>query len=136
MSTKPFRAAVNGALATWGAASFPTLPIIYENGPVPDQDTIGPVWLDTEIRWYDAQHLGLGSLPFTGRHSGVISAQLYYRSAGGTGQVDDIIDSLSNYLKSQRLGGGLIRYPQRTVPVPEARGWYKSGLFFPFTLDV
>lgn len=135
MTTKDFRAAVFGAIQTWASANYPTLVVCYENGPAMDEDTIGPMWLDAEIRWYGAREMGLGSLPVTGRHSGAISLQMFYRSAQGTGQVDDILESLTSYLKSQRLGGGLIKFPQRTVPT-NLRGWYKSGLLFPFTLDV
>lgn len=134
MNTKEFRAAVFGELATWGAASFPSLVLIYENGPVPDEDKIGPIWLDCEIRWYGSQGLSLGSLPFTGRHSGTISTQVYYRSAQGTGAVDDIIDSLETLLKTRRIGTSIVQFPQRTVST-NMRGWYKAGLLFPFTLD-
>lgn len=135
MSTKDFRAAVFGAIQSWAAANYPTVPVIYENGPTPDEDTIGDTWIDCEVRWYGARTLGIGSLPLTGRHSGAVSTQVYRRSAQGTGVVDDILESLTTALKSQRIGGGLIYYPQRTVST-NFKGWYKSGLLFPFTLDV
>lgn len=134
MNTKEFRAAVFGELQTWGAANFPTLPIIYENGPVPDEDKIGSIWLDCEVRWYGSTGLSLGSLPFTGRYTGTISTQVYYRSAQGTGAVDDIIDSLETLLKTRRIGTSIVQFPQRTVST-NLRGWYKAGLLFPFTLD-
>jgi hypothetical protein len=134
MSTKTFRAAVVTQVMAWAAANFPTLPIIHENGPVPDEDKIGQVWLDLEIRWYGAKDLGIGQTT-SGRHSGAISANVYYREGAGTGEVDDIIDSLKSSLKLQRVGGGIVRFPQRTVPSPQLKGWYRSGLLFPFTLD-
>lgn len=133
MNTKEFRAAIFGAIETWGAASFPTLPVIYENGPVPDEDKIGPVWLDMEIRWYGAQPMSVGNV-VTGRHSGVISANVFSRDATGTGVSDDIIDSLETLLKTRRFGSAIVKFPQRTVAT-NLKGWYKSGLLFPFTLD-
>lgn len=134
MSTKQFRAGVTQHIKTWGTASFPTLPIIYENGPVPDEDKIGKVWLDLEIRWYGATQLAFFDLVPKKRHTGAISVNVFYREAAGTGLVDDIIDSLSTSLECRRLSGGLILSPQRTVPT-HLKGWYKSGLLFPFSLD-
>ena len=45
MTSEEFRAAVFAEIRNWAAASFPTLPVVYENGPVPDEDKIGPIWL-------------------------------------------------------------------------------------------
>lgn len=133
MNTKDFRAAVFSAIQTWGAANFPTLPIVWENGPVPDEDKIGPIWLDVEIRWYGGKSLGIGNV-ISGRHSGAVSVQVYTRGAQGTGASDDVVDSLETLLKNQRLGTSILGFPQRTVPT-NLRGWYKTGLLVPFTLD-
>lgn len=133
MNTKDFRAAIFGEIQTWGAASFPTMPIIYENGPVPDEDKIGPVWLDVEIRWYGSKPLTIGEV-VKGRYSGAVSTCVYYRDAMGTGQVDDIVDSLETLLQMRRIGTSIVRFPERTVPT-HLLGWYKAGLLFPFTLD-
>lgn len=134
MSTKDFRALVSTEIVAWAAANYPTLPVIYENGPVPDEDKIGSIWLDVEVRWYGGRPLGLGQKS-AGRHSGAISASVYCRDASGTGQADDILDSLSTLLRSRRLGSSIVSFPQRTVPT-NLKGWYKTGLLFPFTLDV
>lgn len=132
-TTKQFRAAVFGEIQTWAAANFPTLPIIYENGPVPDEDKIGPIWLDVEVRWYGARPLALGE-GGSGRHSGAISANVFYREASGTGLADDVIDSLELTFRTRRIGSAIVNFPQRTVPT-NLKGWYKTGLLFPFTLD-
>ena len=134
MSTKNFRAGVFGAIQTWSAANYPAIPVVYENGPVPDEDKIGPIFLDVEIRWYGAQQLSLSDVT-TGRHSGAIRVNVFYREASGTGLSDDVVDSISLALRTRRIGGGLVRFPQRTEPTPQL-GWYKTGLLFPFTLDV
>jgi hypothetical protein len=133
MSTKAFRAAIVTELQAWAAANFPSLPLIYENGPVPDEDKIGPIWMDVEVRWYAAIPKALGE-GGDARHSGAISVNVFYREASGTGAVDDVIDSLKATLKTRRVGGGVVKFPQRTVPT-YLKGWYKSGLLFPFTLD-
>jgi hypothetical protein len=133
MNTKDFRAAINGEIVAWGAANFPALPLIFENGPLVDQDKIGPVFLDTELRWYAGTPLSVGSGQ-SGRHSGVISLMLYSRSAQGSGGADDILDSLEPLLSRRRIGTAVVNFPQRTIPT-NLVGWYKTGLLFPFTLD-
>jgi hypothetical protein len=133
MNTKEFRAAVNGEIEAWAAANFPSLPLVFENGPIADQDKIGPMFLDTEVRWYGGSPLSIGSGP-VGRYSGVISIQIFRRAGEGTGPVDDIVDSLEPYLRTRRIGTAIISFPQRTIPT-SLLGWYKTGLLFPFTLD-
>lgn len=134
MTSKEFRTAVFDRILTWQAASFPTLPVVTENGPQPDENTIGRVWLDCEIRYYGGHNITMGLNPI-GRMTGAVSTQVFYREAEGTGQVDDILDSLTTLLKNTRLGSGTLQFPQRTVPTC-LRGWYKSGLLVPFYLDI
>ena len=133
MTTEEFRAAVFGLLQTWSAANYPAIPLIYENGPVPDEDKIGPIWIDVELRWYGAHNLSIGN-PAHGRHSGAISVNVFYRDSAGTGLPGAVIDSLLALLTTQRLSSAMISFPQRTVPT-NLKGWYKTGALAPFTLD-
>lgn len=132
MNTEQFRSAVNGKIQAWAAANFPSMPVIYENGPVPDEDKIGPIWLDVEIRWYGAHGTTLGG--GSGRHTGAISANVFYREASGTAGPDRVVDSFETEFKAQRLGSAILSFPQRTVPT-HLKGWYKTGVLLPFTLD-
>lgn len=133
MKTKEFRTAVVDEILEWAAAAAPTLPIIWENGPVPDEDKIGPIWLDVSIRWYGGQTLTIGEV-IKGRHTGVVSLQIFSREGQGTADPDTLIDSLTDALASRRLGTATIKFPQRTTPT-DRLGWYKVGLLFPFSLD-
>jgi hypothetical protein len=133
MNTKEFRAALFADIVAWGAAAFPAMPLIFENGPVPDENSIGQIWLDCEVRWYGAKNVSMGVTP-RGRHSGAVSTQVFYRQAAGTGQADDVVDSLETLLKNKRLGAGQLQFPQRTAPT-HLKGWYKTGLLTPFYLD-
>ena len=134
MSTRAFRSGVVSEVVQWAAAEFPELPIIYENGPVPDEDKIGPIWLDVSIRWYGAQTKNVGEFA-AGRHTGVVSAQVFAREGSGTAKVDDILDSLTRFLATKRIGSGIVMFPEHNTP-NTAQGWYKSGLMFPFWLDI
>jgi hypothetical protein len=132
VTTEEFRAALMTELVAWGTANYPTLPLIYENGPVPDEDAIGPIWLDSEIRWYGGNVASLGVNPRL-RHTGAVSLQVYSRQASGTGQAGAILDSLIQTLSARRLGSAILLAPQRTVP-SYLRGWYRTGILLPFTL--
>lgn len=132
MTTKAFRSAVFSAIQSWQAASFSMLPVIYENGPVPDEASIGPIWLDAEIRWYGGSIASVGTTPRT-RDTGSISLMVHYKESEGTGSSDDVIDSLSALLAPQRLGGAVLGARQRTVP-NSYKGWYTTGILIPFTL--
>jgi len=132
MTPKEFRSAVFAEIQSWAAANYPTLPVIYENGPVPDEDKIGPIWLDVEMRWYGGSVASVGTTPRM-RQTGALSAMCFYRTGEGTDSPDSVIDSLSEYLQVRRLGSGILEAPQKTVPT-NLRGWYKTGMFLPFTL--
>jgi hypothetical protein len=134
MSTKQFRSDIHAEILAWKAIAFPTLPLVFENGPAPDEDKIGPTFLDVEIRWYSARMLAIGQVT-GGRHRGAISACAYTRDHEGTGDTDAVLDSLQDYLRTRRIGTGIVEFPARTVPKP-ILGWYSTGLLFPFSLDV
>lgn len=133
MTTKEFRALVFQQFVTWAAANYPAVPVVYENGPVPDEENIGPIWLDVEIRWYGAEISTLGVNPGT-RKSGVISAMCFHRQSNGTDEPDSIIDSLSTEFQTKRIGTAVTSAAQRSVPT-FLQGWYKTGVYIPFVLD-
>lgn len=132
MTPKEFRDAITAEILAWGSANFPTIPIVYENGPVPDEDKIGPIWLDVEVRWYGGSVASMGTTPRT-RMTGAVSVCCFRRSAEGTDQSDLAIDSVNALLGVRRFGSAVMGAPQRTVPT-HLRGWYKTGALIPFEL--
>lgn len=132
MTSEEFRAAVFADIRDWAAANFPTLPVIYENGPVPDEDKIGPIWLDVEIRWYEGSVAALGSNPRT-RDFGAVSLACFYKTGEGTKAPGQVIDSASALLQTRRIGAAVLGARKRTVPT-YMRGWHKTGVLIPFTL--
>lgn len=131
-STQAFRTAVFGEIQAWAVANFPAIPVCYENGPVPDQDTIGPIWLDVQLRWYSATIASVGASPRT-RDSGAVSVNCFYREGSGTQLSDQVIDSLRSRLAGKRLGAGTLWAPQRMAPT-NLNGWMKNGMLLPFSL--
>lgn len=131
--TQQFRSDVQATLEAWRVANFPTIPAFYENGPVPDEESIGPIWLDISVRWYGAKFVTVGERPF-GRHTGVIATNVYYRSGEGSALPDQVLDSIKGLLRAKRLGPAVLHMPQRTTPT-DVNQWYKAGLMTPFTLD-
>jgi hypothetical protein len=57
---------------------------------------------------------------------------VFYRDASGTASPDRVIDSFEAEFKSQRLGSGILGFPQRTVPT-NLKGWYNTVLGEPFS---
>lgn len=133
MSTQNFCNAVSAAVADLMAAEFPLVPVMFENGPEIDEASVGLMFLDVEVRWYGADLITVELNPL-GRHTGAISLQVYYKQAEGTAAVGALVDRLISEFKSRRIGGGITKMPQRSVPT-NLKGWYKSGLFVPFHLD-
>lgn len=133
MSTQNFVNTVNETISNLMAAEFPTVTVLYENGPEVDEASVGGMFLDVEVRWYGANLVTMELNP-TGRHTGAVSLQVFYKQAEGTAAVGLLVDRLIAEFKSKRIGGAITRMPQRSVPT-HLKGWYKSGLFVPFHLD-
>lgn len=134
MSTEAFRAGVVTLIKDWMAANHPTVPVAWENGPAMDQDKVGPVWLDVEVRWLDGDNVTVGERP-RGRDLGAVATTVYHRLGSGTQKPDKIIDGLRELLRNRRAGGGRLEFPRRSARTPPALGWYRAGLLTPFTLD-
>lgn len=133
MSTQNFCNAVSSAVADLMAAEFPLVPVMFENGPEIDEASVGLMFLDVEVRWYGAGLITMELNPL-GRHTGAISLQVYYKQAEGTAAVGALVDRLISEFKSKRIGGGITKMPQRSVPT-NLKGWYKNELFVPFHLN-
>ena len=133
MATEAFRKAVNAELEAWRLDAYPDIEAFYENGPLPDEAAVGPVWIDCMIRWYSSKLASVGAAPI-GRHTGTVLTNVYYRAGEGSALPDQIIDSIKRRLRARRLGAAVLYMPQRTVPT-DFNGWYKVGLLTPFTLD-
>lgn len=133
MATEQFRKDAQEALEAWRVNNFPRINAFYENGPVPDEQTVGPIWIDCSIRWYGSKFVTVGERP-RGRHTGVVATNVFYRQGEGTAQPDEVLDSIKELMRSRRLGAAVLYMPQRTIPT-DVDGWYKAGLITPFTLD-
>ncbi|MBT2326743.1 hypothetical protein J7E62_31000 [Variovorax paradoxus] len=133
MATQQFRSDAQAALEVWRLANFPQIEAFYENGPEIDEAKVGEIWIDCAIRWYGAKLVAMGERP-RGRHTGVLSVNVYYREGEGTTLPDQVLDSVKELMRSRRLGAAVLYMPQRQIPT-EVDGWYKSGLLTPFTLD-
>ncbi len=131
--TKSFRAGVVSELLAWRAAQAATTDVVYENGPVKGELEISSPWVDMEVRFYSASEVTVGDRPI-GRHSGAVALAVYTRDGDGTGAADDLVDSLIEHFRSRRIGGGVLRFPQRLTP-SDGKGWHKVGVLIPFTLD-
>jgi hypothetical protein len=134
MSTTAFRSAVFSAIADHMAANHADIHMAWENGPEVDEASVHTGIAEVELRFYGASltEVGPGS---SNRHSGAIAVWVYVRQSAGLAVSDAICDGLESLLRRKRIGAGLTKAPQRTVPSPN-KGWYRTGITVPFTLDV
>lgn len=133
MSMTAFQAAIFQAVQDWMAAEHPAVPVVYENGPVPDEASIGPIWLDVDIRWHDASNITVGHSP-RGRDWGAIGTFVMTKESDGTAQANEILAGMRSLLGNKRLSAARTEFPKRTT-APKLRGWWRTGLLTPFHLD-
>lgn len=133
MSTEVFMNAVVSKILAWRDTNFPTLRVVFENDPPFDESECSE-WLDVEFRWYGATEVTVESRP-VGRHSGALSCNMYVREGEGRQRAVQILDSLQEEMRSTRVGGGILRFGQKSVPTPMYEGWFRTGMFFPFLFD-
>lgn len=134
MSTEQFMAAVLAEVEAWHEANFPTLDLVSENGPEPDEDRITTPWIDVSFRWFSAKSMTIGEV-VKERHTGAVAVMVYARCGTGPMAAARIVDSVQRALAKRRVGGALLLSGSRASPT-EHLGWYKTGVMFPFMLDV
>lgn len=122
-----------GAIDTFMTATYPDIVVMYENGPEIDDESVGSIFMDVSIRFYSANPAEVGPHART-RHTGAIAVDVYAKQATGTALAGQLLQGISHTLRRKRLGPGLTRATQRTVP-DTIKGWYKSGTLTPFTAD-
>ena len=133
MNAQGFRQAVVSAIETWRLANEPALPAFYQNASLPDEEGVGPIWLDQYTRFVDAAYVTVGSRP-RGRQRGSVVVNVYVRKGEGTAEQDRLLDSLTEVLRTLRVSGAVFGMPMRT-PGTDFFGWAKEGVLMPFRFD-
>lgn len=132
MSLETFESLVIAEVERWAAENFPNTTVVFENGPVPEEDKIGSPWIDVSLRPYAGNPLALATKQ--GRDTGVFSFAVFTREGEGTAQAKEIVSSLRQHFAGFRAGSGWLSYPDPYLPTT-VKGWHKRGLMFPFTVD-
>lgn len=139
MQPHEFKGAVQSAIADWQTSfSSPAagievgaVPVFFENGPQPDESTVGPIWVDVAFRFYSGRLSELGS--DTNRHTGVIAVGVYTKTGEGTAGAEAVIRSLTGTLCRKRWGSsGVTLGHERMTPPPDYFGWHRSGAMVSF----
>lgn len=131
MTGEAFRAMFQEAVSVFAAAQG--VPAFYENGPCPNLDTVGDIWLDCEIEYHDAATMTMGERP-RGRAMGLLKVRVMVREGAGTQRADQLLDALEELFRPQIMGTARLDFPARMKAVP-ALGWLKQGIVSPFSLD-
>lgn len=133
MTIETFRGAVQSAVTTWMSANYPSVPLQLENADALDQDAVGVMWLDVEIKFFGGGNVTMGGRP-RGRDHGTVNTNLYVKEGEGTLASDAIVEGLRELLRNRSIGGGVLSFPAYGAP-PAALGWRQYGLKTPFRID-
>lgn len=136
MTYEELRSWLQTSVDTWRAANYPDLPVFYENAEVPNQESVGPIWLDVCLRFTGGKAMTVGTRPM-GRDTGNLSLSVYHRQGEGTQLADQIRDSLREHFRTHnRVGTAALDYPIPALATPAFLGWHKTGLLIPFRSTV
>lgn len=135
MDFTQFRGWVQGHVDAWHTSNYPDLPVFYEGAELPDQDNIGPRWLDVCVKYMDGEEVTVGNRPRV-RDVGTVKLMLYTRQGEGTQLSDQILSSLREYFRTNNRAGNAKLGGPRPHSAPAALGWLKAGLLIPFKSDI
>lgn len=133
MNFEDARAAVYARLKATMAASYPTVPVIYENRVSVDlDDHPGPV-VTCQMAYADGEQVSMSQAPIV-RYRGAIYLTAECKQGQGTAAALTMLGVLAGAFKTASFGGVVTKAP-RPLPGAEDKGWYVLTLRVPFYFD-
>ncbi len=133
MNFEDARAAIYSRLNTFMAASYPAIPVRYENRLTVDFATLETLFVAAEIAFTDGTQMALGSSPPV-RYQGTIFLNVWERDGAGTSEALGLLDALAVAFKTAQFGGVNTKAP-RPMPGAFQPGWYVLAVRIPFWFD-
>lgn len=126
------RDAVVGYLNPLYVAAYPSIPIVYDNGPF-DWNNPPETFVEVELEFYGGEQVGMAASPRR-RISGYLYVCVRTREGRGSREALQLIDWFSNTLKFARVGTVVFREPE-PEPSDGPPGWYFLHVKVPFLSD-
>lgn len=119
--------------AGW-TATYPTIPVFYENATSVDLDDVGAAFLRCTVRFVSGDQASLGEAPLT-RIRGAVDLRAFIKVEAGTRTALGYMDYLKDLLKYKDFSG--VRTGAPNPPTPQAiKNWYSLGISVPFWADM
>lgn len=116
----------------WGA-TYPSVPVFYDNGPGVDVDQAGGSFLICQVKQSAAEQVSLELDPVY-RRRGFVSLTVFVKQYTGRNVTLGYLDYLTSLFKFASFGG-----VRTSVPKPGHKethdGWYSEELRVPFWVD-
>jgi hypothetical protein len=133
MNYENIRAAFVSRAATACAATYPTMPLFFDNGPEPDLDNLAGPFVRVSVQFRSAEQINISPTP-DDRTRGFVVLTCYVRDFTGTTAILPIVTFLNDLFKHLNLSGLKTTTP---LPMPDLtyQGWYAMTLRVPFYVD-
>lgn len=123
---------VNRLNTNW-AATYPTIPVFFENTLSVDMDKVGDVFLRCAVIINAADQVSVELSPVH-RTRGRLELRIYVKEELGTRTELGYLDYLIGLFKYGNYAGLHTSTPE-PVPGQSSKGWYSLGLSVPFWAD-
>ena len=109
--------------------AYPTVPLVHKNAPF-DRNTPPEEWVEFEVKFMDAQQVGMNLVPRT-RLKGFVYVSCWARSGTGSRRQIGIVDWFAAQLGYRTIGGAVLQAPQPTHATAPT-GWEVEMVKFYF----
>lgn len=127
------RAAVAGRLKTGMDATYPAVPVVYENHTTVDLATQASPYVRLAIIFNDGAQASIELTPLA-RYRGAVYLAVYCKEGQGTKDVLQILGYLATLFKAVKFGG-VQTHVGLPMPGAEMDGWYYEAVRVPFYFD-
>lgn len=133
MNFEDARLAVTGRLKTGMDATYPAVPVVYENRVKVDLATQASPYVRLALIFNDGEQASMEATPLA-RYRGAIYLAVYCKQGEGTKDALTILSYLAGLFKAVKFGG-VQTYVGVPMPGAEMSGWYYEAVRIPFYFD-
>lgn len=128
------RQTITGAINASWVAAYPTYLVVYENQQGPNMETQLLPFITVAIEYLSGEQMAMADSNPPSRYTGYVEISLFIRTDSGTKLRNDLLDYLTNLLKTKVIGNIVFKTPRPLKP-RTGIGWVDNTLHVPFHFD-